>query len=433
MTERGQALLKKMTRLSAVKSEKDLPQLTQALFPGTHCPLMGAIMAAGGIKDSLVVIVGTDECAYYAKSMTVRSEKFGGIGGRCVSIVLDSHDVTFGSLEKTEKAFAEIFHEYTPACVFVVTTCVIEIIGDDFDELSERLSIKYNIPVLPVHTEHFKCEDHLPGLERTITACFALMNKLPCNHKVNILGQRLGDFNATELNTILQEAGVEIGLQLPSGCTVEDVKNAGGARANIVVNDIALPLAKLMKEKLGIPYTYFNRFANPENIYIAYQELFSYLDLKLPDTIEKLSEEANCLADSVQEQLQGKTYIYGNTPYDVFEFNLFLTTQGMVPQVIQTNRFSDNDEFNARSLQVFIDPYLCKSANIAPMRYIYQELKPYLYFGHEYPDQLRKLGIAIVHLDAASNLLGFEASSYLLKQIVAAVQQAETFRKEATL
>lgn len=195
----GKELVEKLAKLSQVQSIKDIPQLTHALFPGTHCPLMGAAMAVGGIKDSLIVVVGTDECTYYTKSMTIHSEKFGGIDGRCVSVVLDDHDVTFGSAEKVQEAFKEIIEEYRPQCVFLVTTCVIEIIGDDFDAISEGLSELYGIPVLPVHTEHFKCEDHLPGLERTITVCAEMMKSCDSDNSVNLLGQRMGDFATTEL------------------------------------------------------------------------------------------------------------------------------------------------------------------------------------------------------------------------------------------
>lgn len=245
----GKELVEKLAKLSQVQSIKDIPQLTHALFPGTHCPLMGAAMAVGGIKDSLIVVVGTDECTYYTKSMTIHSEKFGGIDGRCVSVVLDDHDVTFGSAEKVQEAFKEIIEEYRPQCVFLVTTCVIEIIGDDFDAISEGLSKLYGIPVLPVHTEHFKCEDHLPGLERTITVCAEMMKSCDCENSVNLLGQRMGDFATTELYAMLQKAGVKIGLQLPCGCSVDDIKNAAAAKVNIVVNDIALPLAQKMQEK----------------------------------------------------------------------------------------------------------------------------------------------------------------------------------------
>ena len=60
----GNELLGRLNRLSRVQTIKDVPQLTTALFPGTHCPLMGAAMIAGGIDDCLLVIVGTNECSY---------------------------------------------------------------------------------------------------------------------------------------------------------------------------------------------------------------------------------------------------------------------------------------------------------------------------------------------------------------------------------
>ena len=141
----GNELLGRLNRLSRVQTIKDIPQLTTALFPGTHCPLMGAAMIAGGIKDCLLIIVGTDECSYYTKSLTL-SDRYGGINGRCVSVVLNSHDVTFGSAESMHKAFKEIVAEYRPKCVMLVTTCVIEVIGDDYDAIAEELTKQYSIP-----------------------------------------------------------------------------------------------------------------------------------------------------------------------------------------------------------------------------------------------------------------------------------------------
>lgn len=259
----GNEILGRLNRLSKVQTIKDVPQLTTALFPGTHCPLMGAAMVAGGIDDCLLVIVGTDECSYYTKSLTI-NERYGGIAGRCVSVVLDSHDVTFGSTESMHKAFKEIVAEYQPKCVMLVTTCVIEVIGDDYDAIAAELTKQYSIPVMAVHTEHFKCEDYFPGLERAITACAAMMQKQDCDGSVNVLGQRMGNFADTELHAFLQAAGVKLGVQLPSGCTAEEIRRAPAAKVNIVVHDIALPLAQAMQERYGIPYVYFNRFAAPE-------------------------------------------------------------------------------------------------------------------------------------------------------------------------
>ena len=62
------------------------------------------------------------------------------------------------------------------------------IIGDDYDALVDELEERYHVPILLVRTEHFQCRDHLPGIERTLTATVKLMRKMPTENVVNILG-----------------------------------------------------------------------------------------------------------------------------------------------------------------------------------------------------------------------------------------------------
>ena len=283
----GNEMLKKLGRLSEITSMKDVRQLTTAMFPGTHCPLMGAAMAVRGIQDAYMLLVGTDECAYYTKHMTLYSQDFGGVDGRCLSVVLDAQNVTFGCAAKMEEAFDELVREYHPKAVFLVTTCIPELIGDDMDAIAGGLSQQYDIPVMAVHTEHFKCDNHLPGLERTITACLGLMEPQEVDGSVNLLGQRMGRFDTTELCHVLKDAGVEIGVQLPCGCTVEEIRRGPRAKVNIVVNDIAMPLAKKMQRCFGTPYVFFDKYTDPDRILAAYQRLFSYLELPLPDLSRK--------------------------------------------------------------------------------------------------------------------------------------------------
>lgn len=428
----GNELLGRLNRLSKVQTIKDIPQLTTALFPGTHCPLMGAAMIAGGIKDCLLVIVGTDECSYYTKSLTL-SDRYGGINGRCVSVVLNSHDVTFGSAESMHKAFKEIVAEYQPKCVMLVTTCVIEVIGDDYDAIAEELTKQYSIPVMAVHTEHFKCEDHFPGFERAITACQSIMQPQECDGSVNVLGQRFCDFADTELYALLTKSGVKIGVQLPSGCTSDDIRRAPAAKINIVVNDIALPLAQAMQEQYNIHYVYFNRFAAPEKILQAYQHLFAYLELPLPAEVNAKFDECKALEQETMPVVQGVPYIFGNTQYDCFELNNYLCRLGLVPQLIQSNKLRQEHFEDIKGILATTDPYVCKAANIAPLQYVYDVLHPWIYIGHEFGERLRRKGIAQLHSDPAGKMLGFECNTFLLKILQQAVADAKVFRKEAGL
>lgn len=427
----GNELLEKLGRLSEITCMKDVKPLTDALFPGAHCPLMGSAMTVRGIEDAMIVVIGTDECSYYTKHMTLHSEEFGGVFGRCVSVVLDSRDVTFGSKKKIEEAMKELVEEYEPKAVFLTTTCVVEIIGDDMDTIAEALTEEYHIPFLSVHTEHFKCENHMPGLERTITACFSLMEPQEKENTVNVLGQRMGSFQTTELCRILKENQVEIGMQLPSGCTIEEIKTAPKAKLNVVVHPIALPLARKMEQKFGTPYVFFHKFTRPENIYEAYEKLFACLEIPMTEELIRLYEKAKDRREEAKEELSGITYIYGNTPFDTMEFNQFMTEEGMEPLVIQLSEYDPKrQEEMVQTITKKVNPYVAKSANIAPMQFIYDVLKPNLYLGHEYAARLRKKGIEIVHTDKASGLLGFEVTFFIIEELVRASKEAKELRKE---
>ena len=427
----GKEILSRLGKLRDVTCSKDIAQLTYAMFPGTHCPLMGAAMAVRGIKDAVLLVVGTDECAYYTKHMTIHSDDFGGLQGRCVSAVLDTRDVTFGCKAKLDQAVAELVAEYSPKAVFIVTTCVVEIIGDDADAFADSYSEQYGIPFMAVHTEHFKCENHLPGLERTITACLKLMEDRPKTGTVNLLGQRMGSFETTELARVLREAGVGIGMQLPCGCTVKDIRNAASARVNIVVNAIALPLAEKMQERFGTPYVFFDKFTDPDRIYATYRRLFEALSFPLPAGLETLYEQAKAAAESAKPVLQGVRYIYGNTPFDCLEFNQFMVNLGMIPQIIQTVSVEpERDKAYLTDILAKSDPYVTKTANIAPLQSVYDILRPNLYLGHEYAARLRKKGIAMVRSDKASSMLGFEITGFIAGELARAANESREYQKE---
>ena len=250
---------------------------------------------------------------------------------------------------------------------------------------------------------------------------------------MNVLGQRFGDFADTELYALLQKSGVKIGVQLPSGCTSDDIRRAPAAKINIVVNDIALPLAQAMQEQYNIPYVYFNRFAEPEKILQAYQHLFAYLALPLPAEVSAKFDECKALEQETMPVVQGVPYIFGNTQYDCFELNNYLCRLGLVPQLIQSNKLRQEHFEDIKGILATTDPYVCKAANIAPLQYVYDVLHPWIYIGHEFGERLRRKGIAQLHSDPAGKMLGFECNTFLLKILQQAVADAKVFRKEAGL
>ncbi len=422
-------LLDKLKRLSAVHTIKDIKNITHTQFPGKHCPLTGALLVSRGIKDSLALIVGTDECVYYSKSMTIGFTGYGGLHGRCVSVRLDTNDVTFGSVEKIEAAFDELLEEYKPSCVFLISTCLIEIIGDDFDALADQLTKKYKLPVLPVHTEHFKCIDHMPGIERALASCVYLMKKQEQTNSVNILGQRHGEFDTTELSRVLKEADIEINMQLPKECTIDIVNVAPKAKMNIVVNDTAHVLAQRMEEEFGIPYVIFYKSASADTNYNAYQQIFKTFNMSFPQAIEEQYKELKQRFEAMKNVLKGLTYIYGSAPFAPFEHNRLLCELGLVPLLLQ---LSDVDEYDEADIQAILekhDPLVARIPNTPAMMRVYKILNPDFGIGVGNPAMAKELNVVPVRHENSYDMLGLEMAELFLESIEKAQNVYKQFKE----
>lgn len=424
----GNKMLHSMKHLSEAANMKQVKPLSYALFPGYHCPLMGAMLTIKEIDDSVMVVIGPDECAYYTQLAT-SGGRMKANGCRIVSVVLDQHDVTFGCQEKMDEAFGELMEEFNPKTVYLVTTCVVEVTGDDIDAMAAAYQAQYCLPVIVVHAENFKTDDHLPGIEHTLNGSIEAMESQQITDCVNVLGLRLGDFSKTECCRYLTEKGIPIGLMLPGKTSAEKIRTAPNAKCNIVVHPVALPLAKEMEKKFGTPYVVFERYTDPDRIYGCYKRLFQILDKELPGELEKLYHAITEQTQRAQQALYGKSYISGNTALCNYELHSFLAARlGMKPLLLQISDLDDDSiEFRSRLLET-CDPYVTRAANIGAMQYLYPLLKPDFNIGAGMPIEMRKNGIAAVRMMNAYHTLGFEVCKMVLDAFLMADQESKMMR-----
>lgn len=427
----GTVMLQKMKCLGEVANMKQVKPLSYALFPGYHCPLMGAMLTIKEIDDSVMVMIGPDECAYYTQLATSGGNMKAN-GCRIVSVVLNQHDVTFGCQEKMDEAFAELMEEFAPRVVYLVTTCVVEVIGDDIDAMAMGYEEKYQLPVVVVHAENFKTDDHLPGIEHTLDGSVEAMEKQEIRDCVNVLGLRLGDFKKTELYNCLQESGTTLGLTLPGKSSADSIRTAPNAKCNIVVHPVGLPLALEMRARFGTPYVLFERYADPELILKCYRELFAILEKEMPAGPEKLHAEMSDKIRAAREILSGKTYISGNTALCNYEMHQFLAERlDVKPLLLQISDLDDDSADFRRKLLAICDPYVTRSANLGAIGYLYPLLKPDFNIGAGNQPELRKNKIATVRMMNAYNTLGFEVCGMVVDAFLQANREAETMKNGA--
>ena len=259
---------KHIKTLDKIKKDYDVKHIAHAFYPGLHCPLFTAVMTAMQIEDMYVLVVGTQECTYYSKNLASHAHTG---GDRLYSFVLDKSDIAFGCGEKLADAVRKICKKEKCKALLVISTCVAELIGEDFDAIISGAQKELDSKILLVRTNHYKKDSPLEGIKETLLSLVDLMDKrpvIPCS--VNILGHKFGKFDDTELAGVLKRNGVAINVRIPTKCDLQTICKAPAAKLNIVTNFSALDLARKMKERFGIDYVYFEKYTNPGRIKTCY-------------------------------------------------------------------------------------------------------------------------------------------------------------------
>lgn len=405
-----------LNRLSEINVDKDIKGLSHAIFPGTHCPLFGVALTASYIEDVAMLVVGTSECTYYTKVFSNNSQKG---KDEVYSLVLKEKDVVFGAEKKVIEALEYIKEVSDPAGIMIVTTCIPELIGEDYNVIIDEVEESLNIPVFVVKTEHYKCNSHIPGMVRTLESIVKVMRKQDECSGVNILGHRQAGIEDTELFKLISKHNIKINTIIPSKCKMKEIELAPKAKLNIVTDMIALDLAKKMKKKFKTPYVFFDKHMNKEAITLAYEELSEILEIDMSKELEEIKSEYDEIFEEAKNILSGKRFIYGNTPMLAFETSEFFIELGLEPELIQVRELYDVDiKWKDKILELGFDPYITRIANIAPLRELYDSLNIQIYIGHEDPMLLKSKGITQVTLDSNAHKIGYELPIGIMKTLI---------------
>ena len=403
-----------LNKLSDIKEDSDVKALSYAIFPGTHCPLFGVALTASYIEDLAILVVGTSECTYYTKVFSSNKNK-----DKVYSLVLKEKEVVFGADKTVKEAVKYIKELENPSGIMIVTTCVPELIGEDYSGIKVEIEEEIGLPIFVVRTEHYKCNSHIPGMTRAMNSLIEVMKDVKEKSGINIIGHRAEGIKNTEMYKILSKNGIEINTIIPSKCKLNEIMSATKAKLNIVTDMIALDLAKDMEKKFNIPYIFFDKHMNKEIIINNYEKISSILNIDILEEVKELIEEYDKLFNKSKELLKGKSFIYGNTPMMAFETSEFLVELGLEPKMIQIRELYEVDKvWKDKILEKGFNPYITRIANIAPMRELYDKVGADIYIGHENPMLLKSKGMSQITLDSNAQKIGFELPIGVIKTIL---------------
>ena len=235
---------------------------TQTAKPGAAqggCAFDGASIALVPITDVAHLVHGPIACS--GNSWGSRGSLSSGpdLYKMGFTTDLNENDIIFGGEKRLRKAIQEVQQKYNPAAIFVYSTCVTALIGDDLDAVCASAAQTAGVPVIPVNSPGFVGSKNLGNR----LAGEALLEHVvgtgepeyTTPYDINLIGE----YNiAGELWSVLpvfEKAGIRVLSKITGDARYQEVAYAHRAKLNVMICSKALiNMARKMEERYGIPY-----------------------------------------------------------------------------------------------------------------------------------------------------------------------------------
>ena len=171
-----------------------------------------------------------------------------------ISTALCESDIVFGgegALLRTLDAVAERDLD----AIFVLSTCIVDTIGDDVVAICSR---EYGVPVVIVPTAGFLGGTFQNGVANALCAIAGTAEPCPVNDCVNIIGEKNLEYeveeNYAEVTRLLDMLGIPVNIRYVHDITFDEIGTLGAARLNILREPALMPVGNYLKQRFGIPF-----------------------------------------------------------------------------------------------------------------------------------------------------------------------------------
>lgn len=169
-------------------------------------------------------------------------------------------DIVMGNGEKRlYKAIREAVSRYNPPAVFVYSTCVTALIGDDINAVCAHATAKLGTPIIPVNAPGFVGSKNLGNKLAGETLLDHVIGtqepEISTATDVNILGEYNLSGELWQIKPLLDDLGIRLHACITGDARYRDVASAHRAKVNMMVCSAALiNVARKMQERWDIPY-----------------------------------------------------------------------------------------------------------------------------------------------------------------------------------
>lgn len=256
------------------------------------CVFCGSRVVLYPITDALHVVHGPIGCAAYTWDIRGALSSGEVQNRRSLSTDIREKEVIHGGEKKLRACLLKWIGQFKPRAVFVYSTCITGLIGDDVGAVCRGVSQSEGIPVIPVESEGFK------GTKKDgyHAACEALLQLVGTGDirgipkvSINILGEYNLAGETWIIRNYYERMGIHVVATITGDGRVDDLRKAHGASLNLVqCSGSMITLAKRMEELYGIPYKRVSYFGMEDTSGALYETADFFRDQRIKESAEKI-------------------------------------------------------------------------------------------------------------------------------------------------
>ncbi|MBD2512670.1 nitrogenase iron-molybdenum cofactor biosynthesis protein NifE [Nostoc muscorum FACHB-395] len=341
------------------KKKKSSTQLPQ---PGTtqgSCAFDSAMMTLVPITDAAHVVHGPSGCAASIWGSYSSLSSGSMLYKIRFSSDIDENDIIFGGAKKLYKGILELQRRYKPAAVFVYSTCITALIGDDIEGVCKDATEKTGIPTIPVHCPGFIGNQNLGNR----VAGEAMLSHVigtaepdtTTPYDINLIGEYNIAGAIWNVLPLLDKLGIRVLAKITGDAIYKKVCYAHRAKLNVIFSSKALiNMAKRMEKQYGIPYIEESIYGI-EQINQCLRNIAAKLgNSSLQERTEKLIAEETAAIDEKLAlyitQLQGKRVLLSIGSFKSWLIIFAAKKLGMEVIAILTNNNTEEDRIRVKTL-----------------------------------------------------------------------------------
>lgn len=235
------------------------------------CTLTGALSVTTHIRDAVTVVHGPSGCTHHNFSLlhaTSLNNDRPSIPPM-VSTSLSDSDIVFGGEDALLRTLESVASR-KPAAVFVISTCIVETIGDDIGKVCGVAAEKTGIPVIVIPSAGFLGGSFQDGVNNALIALAGIARegsgkaaagfspRAGVGPLVNIIGEKNLEYeveeNYAEVVRLLGMLGIAVNVRFVHDLDFSRIGALGAARLNILRDPSLVPVGEALKEPSGTPY-----------------------------------------------------------------------------------------------------------------------------------------------------------------------------------